>query len=122
MSEVLARELKPLGIRVTIVEPGEFRTNFRASYFRADTVIEDYAPTSGATVKNAVAGHGKQKGDPAKAAAAMIQVVESDHPPMRLPLGADAVRIVEAKLKMVESDLEAWRTVAENTGFGSLRE
>lgn len=117
MSEVLAAEGKPLGIRVTIVEPGEFRTNFRASYFRTDTVIDDYVSTSGAVIKHTLAGHGKQKGDPAKAALAMIRVVESDNPPMRLPLGLDAVRIVETKLELIKADLDAWRKVAEETAF-----
>ncbi len=117
MSEVLAAEGKPLGIRVTIVEPGEFRTNFRASYFRTDTVIDDYTATSGAIIKHTLAGHGKQKGDPAKAALAMIQAVESDNPPMRLPLGSDAIRIVETKLEIVKADVNAWRKVAEETAF-----
>lgn len=117
LSEVLSKEVAPFGIKVTVVEPGEFRTNFRASYVTSDTVIDDYASTSGAVIKHALAGHGKQKGDPAKAALAMIQVVESDNSPMRLPLGTDAVRIVEMKLESVKTELDAWRVVAEDTAF-----
>lgn len=120
LSEALSREVAPLGIKVTIVQPGEFRTNFRASYVRTEKVIDDYIPTSGATIKHTLAGHGKQKGDPAKAALAMIQVVESDNPPMRLPLGSDAVRIVEMKLESLRADLDAWRAVAEDTAFDEV--
>jgi len=120
MSEVISREAAPLGIKVTIIEPGEFRTNFRASYVRSDTVIDDYASTSGATIKHALEGHGKQKGDPAKAALAMIRLVESDNPPMRLPLGSDAVRILEMKVESLKSELDAWRAVAEDTSFDEV--
>jgi len=120
MSESLSREVAPFNIKVTIVEPGEFRTNFRASYARTDTVIDGYDSTSGATIKHTLAGHGKQKGDPVKAALAMIKVVEAENPPMRLPLGSDAVRIVEMKLASVKADLDAWRTIAENTAFDEV--
>lgn len=118
LSEALAKEVAPLGIRVTIVEPGAFRTDFAGrSLLLSDTIIEDYASTVGDFRQRIKARDGNQPGDPNKAVLAMIQVVESENPPLRLPLGADSVAAIEEKLLSVKNDINNWREVAINTAF-----
>jgi len=119
LSEALAAELQPLGIHVTIVEPGYFRTNFLSgnSLQRASRVIEAYAATSGKTRDSADERDGQQPGDPALAAKAIITVTRSPHPPLRLILGADAIARVRTKLVQVTKDLEDWESVSLNTGY-----
>src|SRR5262249_40005681 len=120
--EALAHELKPLGIHVTIIEPGYFRTGFLSgnSLQRADRVIDAYGATSGKTRVNADARDGKQAGDPALAAKAIIAATRAVHPPLRLILGADAVDRVLAKLGQVQDDLETWRDTSVNTAFSTV--
>ena len=119
LSEALAAELQPLGIHVTIVEPGYFRTNFLSgnSLQRASRVIEAYAATSGKTRDSADERDGQQPGDPALAAKAIITVTRSPHPPLRFILGADAIARVRTKLVQVTKDLEDWESVSLNTGY-----
>ena len=118
LSESLAAEVAPFGIRVTIVEPGAFRTNFRGdSMQRARTPNPAYAESSGRARAYMDQNHGTQAGDPAKAARAMMAVVEAEHPPMRLPLGTDAYERVRAKLRSVDADLEAWEHLGSSTTF-----
>lgn len=117
-SEALAQEVKPLGIRVTLIEPGSFRTNGPGrSLVVPEHLIADYAETSGKLIDAIRASNGKQPGDPAKAAIAMIQVVESDDPPLRLALGEDAVNGIAQKLDAMKSELEAWKSVSTSTAF-----
>lgn len=121
LSEALAKEVAALGIKVTIIEPGAFRTDFNGRSLSApEQLIEDYAPVSGTFLKWLEDMDGKQPGDPDKAAAAMIQVVESDNPPLRLALGADAVAAIEEKLKSVQAELDAWKEVSVNTAFDGV--
>jgi NAD(P)-dependent dehydrogenase (short-subunit alcohol dehydrogenase family) len=119
LSEALAGELQPLGIHVTIVEPGYFRTNFLSgsSLRRATRLIEAYAATSGKTRESADDRDGQQAGDPAQAARAIIAVSRAQHPPLRLVLGADAVERVQAKLKQVADDLETWKATSISTAY-----
>ncbi|ARV60762.1 short-chain dehydrogenase/reductase [Nostocales cyanobacterium HT-58-2] len=118
ISEALAKEVAPLGIKVTIVEPGAFRTDFAGrSLVVSETQIEDYEPVVGGMRQWLRDTDGKQPGDPKKAALAIIQAVESDHPPLRLALGVDAVNGIDAKLKSVKAELDAWRQVAVDTAF-----
>jgi NAD(P)-dependent dehydrogenase (short-subunit alcohol dehydrogenase family) len=119
LSEALCAEVEPLGIHVTIVEPGYFRTNFLSgsSLRRADRVIEAYAATSGRTRAIADERNGQQVGDPALAAKAMIKVTQVEKPPLRLILGADAVDRVRAKLVQVRGDLEAWEATSVSTAY-----
>lgn len=118
LSEALSKEVASLGIKVTIIQPGAFRTDFNGrSLVAPEDLIADYAPVSGEFLQWLEQMDGKQPGDPTKAAEAMIQVVESDNPPLRLPLGADAVGAIEEKLKSVKEELEAWKEVAVNTAF-----
>jgi NAD(P)-dependent dehydrogenase (short-subunit alcohol dehydrogenase family) len=118
MSEALAAEVAPLGIRVTIVEPGPFRTSFaNGSFHQAAQQVEAYSGTAGAFRERMKAVNGKQEGDPKKAAEAIVSVVNHENPPLRLPLGKVAVGTLTAKLASVQQDLDAWRSVAEGAVF-----
>lgn len=118
VSEALAAELKPLGIKVTIVQPGPFRTDFIGrSLERATTPIANYDLTSGKFLRFLETMAGKQPGDPDKAAAAMIAAVESDTPPLRLVLGNYANAKLRRKLADAERERAAWEHVALATEF-----
>lgn len=108
-SEALAAEVAPLGIKVLIVEPGAFRTGLQAPAAQqgAQTRIADYDATAGATRDALAAAHGTQEGDPAKAAAAVLEVLGWKEPPLRLALGNDAVDEIRRKLARVAADLDA---------------
>jgi NAD(P)-dependent dehydrogenase (short-subunit alcohol dehydrogenase family) len=114
MSEALAEEVRPLGIRVLIVEPGAFRTSLWASS-TTSTPIAAYDETVGPTRQMVQSGDGSQAGDPAKAAAAILAALNSDDPPLRLPLGEDAVEAITGHLDAVRADVTAWAPVARDT-------
>jgi NAD(P)-dependent dehydrogenase (short-subunit alcohol dehydrogenase family) len=117
-SEALRDEVAPLGIRVTIVEPGAFRTEFAGdANMRPQQTIEEYAPVIEPIRKYLYGSAGQQPGDPRKAALAMIQAVESDSPPLRLMLGADAFGLWEKKRDAMEGEFAQWREVGEATAF-----
>jgi len=121
LSEALSKEVAELGIKVTIIEPGAFRTDFNGrSLAKPDQLMDEYKAVSGGFLQWLEEMDGKQPGDPDKAAAAMIQVVESDNPPLRLALGADAVGAIEEKLKSMQAELDAWREVSVNTAFDGV--
>ncbi len=113
-SEALAQEVAPLGIYVSLVEPGPFRTRFAGPGFGlAETVIDDYAGTAGTFRTKIKAVDGKQEGDPARAATAIFDLSQLEHPPLRLPLGKTALVTIGMKINSVSADLEAARAVAE---------
>ena len=117
-SEALRDEVKPLGIRVTIVEPGAFRTEFAGSAnMRPERRLDAYRPVVDPIEAYLYGGDGKQPGDPAKAAEAMIAAVESDDPPLRLVLGADAIGLLEQKRAAFSAELARWRALGEATAF-----
>ncbi len=118
VSESLAAELKPLGINVTIVQPGPFRTGFISrSLEPAETHIPDYDGTSGKFRRLLQAMDGKQPGDPDKAAGAIFSAVESQKPPLRLVLGKYATDKVRRQTSAIESELAAWASVGGPTEF-----
>jgi NAD(P)-dependent dehydrogenase (short-subunit alcohol dehydrogenase family) len=114
MSEALADEVRPLGIKVLIVEPGAFRTGLFAST-TASAEIADYAATVGSTRQMVDTQNGAQPGDPAKAAAAILTALDSDATPLRLPLGDDAVDAIVGHLDSVRGELATWEKLARDT-------
>ena len=117
-SEALQQEVAPLGIKVTIVEPGPFRTNFAASGLpEAAKEIDAYAATAG-TFRSKLKGvHGKQEGHPVKAADAIIQVVNAPEPPLRLPLGKIPLTTIAMKLESVRKDLDQHASLAASAVY-----
>jgi NAD(P)-dependent dehydrogenase (short-subunit alcohol dehydrogenase family) len=114
MSEALADEVSPLGIKILIVEPGAFRTGLFGSY-SASTPIPDYADTVGNTRQMIETGADTQPGDPAKAAAAILTALDAPNTPLRLPLGDDAVDAIVGHLDRTRMDLHAWEKLARDT-------
>jgi NAD(P)-dependent dehydrogenase (short-subunit alcohol dehydrogenase family) len=121
LSEALHQELKPLGVHVTVVEPGFFRTDFldSLSLIRTTNEIDDYADTVGAMRHFATGANHAQPGDPAKLADTFLTLVNAQNPPLRLPLGSDTVARIEQKNRSVAAELAQWRTVALSTDFAT---
>ena len=118
LSEALAQEVAPLGIHVTIIEPGPFRTDFLGrSGVEAAKKVKDYDATAGNARRYMAEQDGKQPGDPLKAVQAMIQVAESPNPPLRLLLGAGALKRVRAKIDSWQKELAAWEPVTVGADF-----
>jgi NADP-dependent 3-hydroxy acid dehydrogenase YdfG len=114
LSESLAQEVGHLGIKVTIVEPGGFRTDFAGrSFVQPAKRIEDYVTSE--RIDNIGDWDGAQPGDPVKGVRAMIDMVETENPPLRLPLGEDAVTAMDEKLAAVQKNIDEWREVAIDT-------
>jgi NAD(P)-dependent dehydrogenase (short-subunit alcohol dehydrogenase family) len=118
LSDALRKEVAPLGIRVTIVEPGAFRTDFAGrSLHQAKANIGDYASTAGPRRKENDKTHGTQPGDPARAARALIELVGGSQLPARLLLGSDAVKIVSAELDTQREEIDVWKAISASTDF-----
>ena len=118
VSEALALELQPFGIKVTIVQPGPFRTGFIGrSLMRAENKLADYERTSGKFLRLLETMDGKQPGDPEKAADAIIAAVEAETPPLRLVLGKYAHDKVRKKLAVTDRELTVWENVGLGTEF-----
>jgi NAD(P)-dependent dehydrogenase (short-subunit alcohol dehydrogenase family) len=116
-SEALAAEVGPLGITVVVVEPGAFRTAFSGPALVQSARIADYDGTVGPTREMITGIDGAQPGDPAKAAAAILRALAAERPPLRLPLGDDAVDGILGHLESVGTEVREWENVARATAF-----
>lgn len=118
LSEALYKEVAPLGIKVTVIAPSGFRTDWAGRSAKNSTVvIDDYAATAGKN-KGDIRGYsGNQPGDPVRAALAMIQVTETENPPLRLLLGKAALKGARAKLEELKKDFDDWAAVTEGADF-----
>jgi NAD(P)-dependent dehydrogenase (short-subunit alcohol dehydrogenase family) len=119
MSQSLAQEVAPLGIKVMLVEPGAFRTDFLSEHsIRTHQIgVSDYASTAGAALTALENMAGKQIGDPDRAARAIINAVRSPEPPLHLVLGSDAFRRTLEKQKRFAGELDAWKDVTLSTDY-----
>jgi len=119
LSEAMAQELAPLGVHVTVVEPGFFRTDFLDATSLVETAarIEDYKDTVGAMRTFAAGANHAQPGDPAKLSQALLKLADAAQPPLRLQLGSDAVARAFAKHQQVEQELAQWKELALSTDF-----
>ncbi len=117
VSEALAQEVAPFGVKVLIVEPGQFRTNLAGPSMRHMPVIEAYREIVGGARDFAHNMHGSQDGDPRKAAAALEIALDSPNTPLRLQLGADAVDAIRDHSETLLKDLATWEALARGTSF-----
>jgi len=117
LSEALAEEVKPFGVRVLIVEPGAFRTEFGGGRMQRSRTIDAYAVSTSGTRDAVESMDGTQPGDPAKAAAAIVRAVGSADAPLHLALGADAVAAIRAQHEALAADLAAWEEVSRATAL-----
>jgi NAD(P)-dependent dehydrogenase (short-subunit alcohol dehydrogenase family) len=123
ISETLGKEIKDFGIHVAAVEPGAFRTDWAGrSLVRAPRSIADYDTIFEPLRKRRMENSGNQIGDPKKAARAMLKVAASDNPPAHLLLGSDAVRLVDEKMKALQSEFAAWMSLSLSTDFTERQE
>jgi NAD(P)-dependent dehydrogenase (short-subunit alcohol dehydrogenase family) len=121
LSDALAKEVEPLGIKVLVVEPGPFETGFTAAMVYGDSMIDDYATTATARMKAITASVGTRPGDPQRAASAIIAAVTAEMPPQRLLLGRTALRNARGKIAAMTADFDAWETVTLEADFPQYR-
>ncbi len=118
ISEALGKEVKPLGIHVTALAPGQFRTDWAGrSMIRAERSIADYDAVMDPIRAARQAKSGNQPGDPAKAAQVLLKLVEAENPPVRLYLGTDALKLVEDKIGAMKTEIAAWEEISRSTDF-----
>lgn len=118
ISATLAQEVKRFGVRVTAVAPGSFRTDWAdRSMIRSERAIADYDEVFDPVRRARVAKSGKQSGDPAKAAQVILDLVESDNPPVHLLLGKDALQVVRDRLTELQNEISAWEAVSTSTDY-----
>jgi NAD(P)-dependent dehydrogenase (short-subunit alcohol dehydrogenase family) len=118
LSESLSKEVAPLGIKVLVVEPGPFRTDWAGRSLKKSTQqIPEYAETAGAFRERIEGGSGKQVGDPVRAGEAIIKALESDNMPLRLVLGAIALERARIKMEQLRSEIDAWEETALSADY-----
>lgn len=118
LSESLSQEVEPLGIKVLLVEPGPFRTDWAGrSANQASSTIADYQETSGKRTEATRSYSGNQPGDPKRAAVAIVDTVNAENPPLRLLLGKIAVGVAQNKLKTLSKNFDDWTRVSESADF-----
>ncbi|MBZ5661986.1 MAG: oxidoreductase [Acidobacteriia bacterium] len=116
LSESLSKEVAPLGIKVLVVEPGPFRTDWAGrSLKRSSLLIPEYTATAGAFRERITSRSGKQVGDPVRACKAILKALESDNAPLHLVLGAIALETARTKIEKLSGELDAW----EETSLGA---
>lgn len=116
-SEVLAQEMALIGVKVTIVEPGGFRTDFAGASTSLNPGRPEYDAVVGAAARRQAEYNGRQPGDPRKAAQAILRIVAEREPPLRLPLGEDALAAIAAADRGRLAMLEAWRDLSASTDY-----
>lgn len=116
-SEVLFKEIAPLGIKVTIVEPGGFRTDWAGASMQHVEPGENYKSTVGLMLQRTRESSGKQPGDPVKGARAIITIANAENPPLRLLLGSDAVKIAEMVDQAKLDETKRWKELSVSTDF-----
>ena len=120
LSQSLSQEVAPFGIKVTAVAPGGFRTDFLSNHSvrrSSSQMVSTYAATVGKAIERLDEVAGKQMGDPARAAEAIIAVVQADKAPLHLLLGSDALRRAREKLDAVIDEMDTWEDVTRSTDF-----
>ncbi len=118
LSEALSKEVAPLGIRVLVVEPGPFRTDWAGrSLQKSARQIPEYAETAGAFRERIVGRNGMQAGDPVRAGEAIIKALESDNPPLHLVLGLIALETARTKLEKMRGELDAWEETSLSADY-----
>ena len=122
ISQGLAKELEPFGIKVTVIEPGMFRTGFtgKDSYILAQNAIDDYENTMvGYMRKGTDAYHGSQPGDPSKLAALVVKLGHTEKPPLHLPIGTDSINNYKNYSEVLANDVKAWMEDSLSTDYSS---
>ena len=117
MSEALAGEVAPFNIKVSLIEPGGFRTNFAGSALSMAPPMKEYDESLAKIREMYRTIDGRQPGDPEKAVTAMIDLVDHPHPPFRLPMGTVALASIRSKLAQYEKDMLAWEKIIEGTDY-----
>jgi NAD(P)-dependent dehydrogenase (short-subunit alcohol dehydrogenase family) len=118
ISEALGKEVKPFGIHVTALAPGQFRTDWAGrSMVRSARSIADYDAVMDPIRTARQVKSGNQPGDPAKAAQALLKLVAAENPPVRLCLGADALKLIKDKIEAMTTEIQAWDDVSRSTDF-----
>src|ERR1700686_355328 len=118
LSESLAKEVAPLGIKVLLVEPGPFRTDWAGrSLKRSSQHIPEFAETAGAFRERITSRSGKQVGDPVRAGEAIIKALESDHAPLHLVLGLIALETARTKIEKLSAELDAWEETSLSADY-----
>ncbi len=118
-SEVLAQEMRLVGVKVSIIEPGGFRTDFAGSSTTIESGRAEYDEVVGRAARMQAAYHGGQPGDPSLGAAAILKLVGMENPPLRLPLGHDAVDAISLSDRNRLTEIERWRPLSISTDFPS---
>jgi NAD(P)-dependent dehydrogenase (short-subunit alcohol dehydrogenase family) len=120
LSETLAQEIKPLGLKLTIVEPGGFRTDWAGASMAFAKPMKAYAPVLGA-IRGYMEQHsGHEPGDPRKAGHVLLQLVEMEQPPLRLPLGKDAIMFLSNSYQTNSDELQRWADITGSTDFDDV--
>lgn len=116
-SEVLSKEVAPIGLKVTLIEPGGFRTDWGGSSMKVVEPGQDYKETVGSMLRHIRQNTGKEKGDPDRAALAIIKIVYEENPPLRLLLGSDAVKYANAADQAKLDETKRWESLSVSADF-----